>query len=436
MLSRSLTLYLLSVLCISLVPAASAASWQYWQDQATQAYQSGDHEAAESAVRKALGEAERSSNPASYTASSLNMLAFIQAGRGELDAAITTMEQAVQLGEKGLPRPGEQLAALYYNRGLFLQQAERSEAALTELQRAVNDYLALGSTGNGNLWQAVRAQGQLLLDKDPQQAEQLLARALSGFEDSPGFGHQPPVAQQAQLVSLLGQVLIRLERLEAAIARLEEAVELARQVDDIELQQTGLEYLARVHESLGQSRQASEVRAQLLALTERQPASMSRVMQLNELGMHLQQQAQYASAESRFREALSILEQLDQAGGVEQALLLSNLASVKLARKEDEAALALFEQSYQLHRALSQRPLDAANTAAWLGSLYYDQRDYEKAEPVFLQALQWLESDPEASPRSLLVALQNLSALYTSWGRKSQARPYARRAKELEQALK
>ncbi|WP_417606662.1 tetratricopeptide repeat protein [Oceanimonas baumannii] len=433
---RSLTTPLLLMICMHLAPLASASDWQHWQNKATQAYQAGDYQAAEAAIRRALELAEQGGGSTGYTAGSLNLLAFIQADRGELNAALGTMERAVRLGKTALARPGEQLAALYYNQGMLLQQANQPKPALAALQQAMNDYLALNSSGNGKLWQAVTAQGQLLVAEQPEQARTLLLRALSGFDDKPGFTHRPPVPHQARLAYLLGQAHIQLGQYQAAVTDLEQAIELARQAGNAGLQQNGLEYLASAYEQLDQPQQAGSVLEQILALSEQQPASMSRVMQLNELGMQLQQQKLYADAESRFREAQHTLELLNHTQSVEQALVLGNLASVKFAQQEHNAAERLFEQSYRLYLAYPQRPLNAANTAAWLGTLYYNQQDYQKAEPVFLQGLQWLESAPDASPQNLLVALQNLSALYTAWGKKSQARPYARRAGELKSTLK
>lgn len=435
MFARSFIASLLFIIGINLVPLAVAGDWQHWQDKATQAYQAGDYQTAEAAIRQALAEAERS-NSAGYTASSLNLLAFIQTGQGEQDAALGSMARAVRLGKTGLARPGPQLTALYYNQGLLLQQAGQPEPALAALQQAMNDYLAVNSNGSGKLWQAVVAQGQLLVAAQPEQAQTLLLRALAGVDDKPGFTHQPPLRHQARLAYLLGQASMALGQHQAAVGQLEQAIALARQAGNGELLQNGLEYLARAHEQLEQPQQAKLVREQILALSEQVPASMSRVMQLNELGMQLLQQQQYLEAESRFKEAQHTLGQLNRSQSVEQALVLGNLASVQFVQQEHQAAQALFEQSYRLHLAHPKRPLNAASTAAWLGTLYYNQRDYKKAEPVFLQGLQWLETQTTAQPQSLLVALQNLSALYRAWGKKSQARAYERRAAELKENLK
>lgn len=406
--------------------------WQELQSQANSAYQAGDYSTAEQAARKAMTRAEKADNGKRYQASSLNILAFIQSAQGNLNAALVSMEKAVRLGENALGRPNEHIAALLFNQGLLLQQAGQADNALPVLQQTINDYLELNHTGSGNLWQAVLAQAQLLADHSPAKAIAGLEQALAGFPATPGFHHRPNEQQRGDLLLLKGRIEFTQQHYQQAVISLEHAQQQITQATEPARKLIILELLADSYDQLGLTEKSTPIRQQALALRSSQPASMATVMQLNELAIRHQQKQEFEQAEPLYQQALKTLEQIQQTETIEQALILGNYGSMKLAQKDHKAALALFEQSYQLHQTLNSRPVNASRTAGYIGSIYYHQRQYDKAEPAFLQALTWLDSSPEADPDSVLIALENLNALYISWDKENKARPFERRAKELK----
>lgn len=418
------------------VYAAAEDEWQRWQAQASSKYEAGDYAAAESALRNAIARAERADNGGAYKASSLNMLAFVQAAQGDQAGALNSMADAVRLGEETLGRPHEQVAALLFNQGLLLQQDGQADKASVVLQQAIGDYQALNSTGGSNLWQAVLSRSALLAEQAPADAVAEIQQALSGFANSTGFSQQPAGADLIELELMKGRIEYGQQAYQQAVTSLEQAWQLAKQGTDAAVRLSILELLADTYQQLGRSGDALALRQQSLTLLSGQAPSPALLMQLNELAMEHQHKQEYAQAATLYEQALETVTLLGMSGSMEHALVLANAASLKLAQKDNNAALAMFEQSVQLHQTLDARPIEASRAAGYLGSIYYERRQYDKAEPAFLQALAWLDSTADAAPESVLIALENLSALYVSWGRANRAQGYERRIIELRQALR
>ncbi|WP_417579637.1 tetratricopeptide repeat protein [Nitrincola sp.] len=432
-----LGLLILSLLFFSLQSHASTADWQAFQSQATQAYQNGYYLQAEQAIQQAIRVAEKADNGDAYQASSLNMLAYIHSAQGQTDQALEVIAEAVQLSRLASGDHQEQLGQLLFNQGQLLQQANRFEQARLAYQQSIERYLVLMSTGEGKLWQAVLAQAQMLAQEHQYaEAENLINNALAGFAETEHYNPQPTSApDRADLLLLLAQIHTAQQQPQQAIDALEQARQALQQSSqpDNERLLNALEHLANVYDDANQETKSTPLREQALLLRQQQTEpSLASVMHLNELALRHQLNENYLQADSLYQQALDLLSELNENESIEQALILGNLASLKLLQRDNTAALALFEQSLLLHDQLNQRPLEASQIASYTATIYYNQRQYEQAEPLFLQALALLDNTPSVDENSLLVALDNLAALYTSWGKPGKARPYTNRARALK----
>jgi len=423
---------LITLLFVASAVSAATDEWQTLQSQATAAYQAAEYEQARKAVHKAIARAQKADNGAAYQASSLNLLAFIESAQGDSQAAIEAMDRALALAGQTYSDPHGSLASLRLNRGLLLHQAGQAKEADAALGQVIDDYLQLNDTGNGNLWKAVLTRAQILADQSPGEAVALLSQATGGLTSASGKPLQPDANNAAALALLLGRVQYQQGQHQKALDSLEAARSSNTSTRDSQQQIEILELMARCHDALGQSKASIQAHKHLLELRAGEPASMARVMHLNELAITHQGQKRYGQAAQLYQEALEMLEQLGKTGSAEQALILGNLGSLRLTQKRTDAALPLLKQAYALHQQLGQYPQEASATAGYLGALYYNLRRYAKAEKPFLDALEWLEQSPEADPAARLVALENLKALYISWGKPGKARPYEQKAKALK----
>ncbi|MBB5320060.1 tetratricopeptide repeat protein [Marinobacter oulmenensis] len=427
---------LITLLFVASAVSAATDEWQTLQSQATAAYQAAEYEQARKAVNKAIARAQKADNGAAYQASSLNLLAFIESAQGDSQAAIEAMDQALALAGQTYPDPHGTLASLRLNRGLLLHRAGQAKEADAALGQVIDDYLQLNDTGNGNLWKAVLTRAQILADQSPGEAVALLSQATRGLTSASGKTLQPDANNAVALTLLLGRVQYQQGQYQKALDSLNAARSSNTSTGDSQQQIEILELMARCHDALGQSDVSIQAHKQLLELRAGEPASMARVMHLNELAMTHQGQKQYGQAAQLYQEALEMLEQMGKTGSAEQALVLGNFGSLRLTQKRTDAALPLLKQAYALHQRPGQYPQEASASAGYLGALYYNLGRLESAEQPFLDALRWLEQAPGTNPQARLVALENLRALYTRWGKPGKARPYERKAQALRAEIR
>jgi tetratricopeptide (TPR) repeat protein len=154
-------------------------------------------------------------------------------------------------------------------------------------------------------------------------------------------------------------------------------------------------------------------------------------MNLNELALDSQQKKDYPKAKLLYQKALTGLQALNQENSVEQAILLGNLGSLEDKQGDTKEALTLYQQSLTLHDKNPKQPLQAAYTAARAGAIFYNKRQYQRAEPLFLQSLSLMEK-AQAPYNAMKVALGNLIALYDAWNKDKEKSKFLKQQKALD----
>lgn len=418
------------------VQAADQNEWQQWQSEASSAYQSGDYEAAEMAIRKAISRAEKADNGDIYKASSLNLLAFIQEAKGQPEQAMASLSNAVTLAKKVSASPDEQIAALLFNQAVLMQKNHQLNKADSVLDESIKQFQLSQSDGDGKLWQAILLKTQIMISLGKQQqALNLISATLSDSKDKAGT--QLPLSVESDLVLLAADIQLKEGQYYQAITSLEqmkkklngESKLAAERLPDL------LNLLAMAYDKSGQTDKAASIREQSINAQNDAPASMTTVMQLNELGLYQQQQNHLEQAAQYYQQALSQLKLLDKEHSIEQAAILGNLGSLQLAKHDTKAAEMSLTQSLELYQTLQERPVAAAGIASYLGTLYYNKRQFAKAETAFLTAVDNLQKAQPETNKSLLLALQNLQSLYIAWGKPDKATQYNQAIEDIKQEL-
>ena len=104
-----------------------------------------------------------------------------------------------------------------------------------------------------------------------------------------------------------------------------------------------------------------------------------------ERGMIAQARGQWHKAETHQRQAIDLLRQLDQPIMLLQSL--RQLAQVMQKQAKFDDALAIYQETRAiLDIDSNEHELDKSRLFIDLGTLYYDQREWDKAEACFLQA--------------------------------------------------
>lgn len=418
-------------LCALLFSSVSlaAGNWQYYQDKAMALYQKGDYIKAEKSAKYALKFAKKADNGTAFRASSLNLLAFIQIAQGKQNTAIDSINDAIKFTQSAYDDEHPQVATLLFNKGNFLEQAGQSLNALEAYSQAWNiqqfedveayDVLktvnALTRLHNEsqNYAETISTVETLLKSKGQQEFSDLFRHINYALADAHIQQNQAEAAQRT--------LEIELEREQNALEN-----------NDVRLAET-LERLAALYDEQGLQNLAISSREQALNIREKSGhSSLANVMNLNELALNSQQKKDYRKAEALYQKALVGLRELNQDKGIEQALILGNLGSLKDEQGNTKKALTLYQQSLTLHGKIPTQPLQAAYTAARAGAIFYTKRDYLQAEPLFLQSLSLMEK-AQAPAASKKIALENLIALYDAWNKSREKSKFIRQLKALNE---
>lgn len=418
------------------VQASEQNEWQQWQSEASSAYQAGNYDDAEAAIRKAIARAEKADNGDIYKASSLNLLAFIQEAKGQPEQAMASLSTAVTLAKKASASPDEQLATLLFNQGVLLQKNHQLNKADGVLAESIEQFQLSQSDGGGKLWQAILLKTQILISLgDQQQTLKLVSTTLSDSMDKKGA--QIPLSVESDLVLSAANIQLNEGQYYQAITSLEQMKKKLNGESKLAAERLPelLHLLAMAYDKSGQTDKAASTRKQSLNAQNDGPASMATVMQLNELGLYQQQQNHLEQATQYYQQALSQLKLLDKEHSIEQATILGNLGALQLATHDTKAAEASLSQSLAIYQSLQKRPVEAAGIAGYLGTLYYNKRQFSMAETAFLTAIQNLQKAAPKTDESLLLALQNIQSLYIAWDKPAKAAQYNQAIQEIKQQL-
>lgn len=315
-------------------------------------------------------------------ASLLNLGAALQ-GQGELDEAVTTYREAVELA-----RPAEDervLQAALGNLGLCLRtqgDLAGATAALREsldLARVLDDPAAV-QAALGNLAGALRARGEYDAALALMEEQESLSRSVG---DRHGLGLA--LAGKAALAGDLGDPLAALAGIEAWRADATERGDRTSQVEALVTESTTLRQLGRFPEGAQRAAEAEELArrlsdepllARVLDVKARQAidegrwedarqaatealltargagATQAAVLALGSLGMAQRELGDLAGSRASHTEELALATQLADRAAVAVAVAHVNLAAVDIVGNDFQAGLAHYAEAEPVLRSL------------------------------------------------------------------------------------
>lgn len=158
---------------------------------------------------------------------------------------------------------------------------------------------------------------------------------------------------------------------------------------------------------------------------------------INEQALAHHERGEYAEAAALYQQALALVEKhlgnTDITGGetIAAAHIHSGLADTYAARKLYPEAISAYKRALAIYQARNEAAAAQASALNGLAIIYYMERNFTEAEPLFVQALALLGGEQGEDTQAMLPILDNLVALYTSTGRRAQAQPLRKRAAEL-----
>ena len=149
----------------------------------------------------------------------------------------------------------------------------------------------------------------------------------------------------------------------------------------------------------------------------------------NQVGLYLNDRAQYAEAETFFQRAIALGEQTLGPEHPDLATYLNNLANLYWYQGKYEEAGPLYQRVIAIgEKALGPEHPTLAIYLNNLASLYLDQGKYEEAESLFQRAIAIDEQALGPKHPGLATDLNNLAGLYRAQGKYEEAEPLYQRA--------
>jgi CHAT domain-containing protein/uncharacterized protein HemY len=270
------------------------------------------------------------------------------AAKGQYQAALKTLQQALTLYQQGNDRTQEAITLLGI--AAIHQQMGEFANALAALQQALelHSVSKLPPATQSSIW--------LEFGIIYQQQEQFAA-ALDAFQKALSFAREAGARSQqnsartgVQLAARsIGVVYERQRQYDRALALYQQALAVIREGDDRKSEASVLLQIGRIYEAQQNRPKAIETYEQALAIARQTQQTSLESTILFVLGATYGKLTQYDRALERYQQALAIRQQLKEP--VDQALVLNNIGSIynrkgeyRIALEHHQRALALLQQ--------------------------------------------------------------------------------------------
>ncbi len=354
----------------------------------------------------------------------LGALRFMQGSFQEAEALLTRAVAILQAA-KGHDHPTSVLALQN------LGKVYRAQGRYAESERVFRQCLAIqertGPVGSPSVAESLTGIGGALLKQGkPAAAEELFERALAVFEQAGAGPLETSVA-----LSNLGAVLAAQAKVGEAVPLLERAISLKREV----FGQTHGEVSASLMNlglALRRSKRSADAEGPLLeALSIQRDSSLENhprtgVIQ-SELGALYLGQGRLAEAETELTEAVAVLEATLGASHPLRVEALQHRAELDLRLGRLDQALAALQTARQIQeqnlkpRSRAEAPL--AETLVLTGSVLRQQGQLEASAAVLTEAVELLQSEPEAEGEVDVWRLAPLAKALLLLDRDEEAKP-------------
>ncbi len=172
----------------------------------------------------------------------------------------------------------------------------------------------------------------------------------------------------------------------------------------------------------------------ILELYEVKDGNMAAV--LDNLGGLYRDQGKNQAAESLYKQALEIRENVLGSNHPAVGITLNNLAGLYRAQGKYEIAEPLYKRDLEIsEKELGPNHLDVAPTLNNLAGLYEYQGKYEDAEPLYERALKISGKELGPNHPDVATTLNNLAGLYYAQGKYEDAEPLYERALEIREKV-
>lgn len=218
--------------------------------------------------------------------------------------------------------------------------------------------------------------------------------------------------------------------LREAIFKLQEALQLSRDIDDKELEANTIHNIGKAYFDLGNQQQAINFYNQFLSLIRALNDKKSEAIILDDIGTSYLDLGQIQKALEYYNQALSINRNLGNK--FEQAITLSHIASVYYHSEDMGKSLKYLQESLSLYRTISDRNGEAYILLI-IGRTYDQFRQNQKALEFYNQSLSMYRTLKDKAWEA--TALRNIGGIYKKLEEKQKALEYYNQALSLRREI-
>ena len=248
--------------------------------------------------------------------------------------------------------------------------------------------------------------------------------------------------QEAQRLLERGAQQTEQGQSEEAIATLQQALAVGRQINDKAIEASALLLIGRSYYSIGRPQQSLDYYNQMLAV-KRIKDSFGEVIILNNIGAVYRSISQAQEALKHFNQALLLLRQAKsarlKANGANnsvaiymEAITLNNIGAVYNSIGQPQEALKYYGQALPIQRDTGSRKGEAT-TLNNIGAVYQSMSQPQEALRYFNQALPIRREVDDAIGEA--TTLHNIGAVYRNMSQPQEALRYFNQALEIHQKL-
>lgn len=204
------------------------------------------------------------------------------------------------------------------------------------------------------------------------------------------------------------------------------ALDLARQLNETDLEGAALNYIGITHEAQGNYTEALSFELKALEMARKSGDEAKTARLLNDIGIVHDEKGDWQKALEYYYEARRIFEHRKDTSNM--AMVLSNIGIVLKAQKEYQQVIGYYREARQLYQQLNHK-FGMAACDANLGSVYMMLERYDSALFYSLRANEAFEQ--QNVQQFLAMTLCNTGMTYDKLGQEGPAMNYLLRAQKL-----
>lgn len=343
---------------------------------------------------------------------------------------VDDVRQARGLPPEGLAKLREALRL--YGSAIALFQQGKYDEALPLAERVVAlGKEALGPT-NHNVGQFLHTLGEICrMQEDFQRAEQFLLEARDIRVQELGAGHHACAMTSAALATVY---LLQGDYARAEPLLLESSAVFKTVLGENNVTYaTAMNNLASLYDRMGRYSeaerhyvQARDIYKQVLGETDPNYA-----LTLNNLAFLYYNISDYAQGEPLAEQALAIFQQSLGREHPNTMMAVNNLAAICERLGETQRAETLHLEMIDIYRQTNNKRYQYVLALNNLAFLYYNEAQYGKSEPLFLEALELCKHLYGEDHENYAMCLNNLGGVYEETSRFEQAEQHYRQASDI-----